>query len=107
MGDIKRRVDTWSMAVMLIASVLFVVALFLKGLSHDVLLEAGVFLISVKLIIMACRNSVIATDLKDRLDDMQSTLTRMEESLPRRTSQVKDVPAKSQTPRSSVQAHRT
>ena len=95
MGNIKRHVDTWSLVVMLVASVLFAVALFLKGLSHDMLLEAGVFLISVKLIAMAYRNSVIATDLKDRLDDVQSALTRLEGSLhPERSSQAKDGPAK-------------
>jgi len=34
------------------------VALFTKGFTHDILLEAGVLLVSVKLIIMAYKNSV-------------------------------------------------
>jgi hypothetical protein len=37
---------------------LFVAALFAKGFTHDLLLEAGVFLVSVKLILVAYKNSV-------------------------------------------------
>ena len=38
--------------------VLFVNALFTTGLKHDLLLKDGVFLVSVKLIQMAYKNSV-------------------------------------------------
>ncbi len=50
MNAMTRHIDSWSWVVIAITLVLFLVALFLKGLSHDLLLEAGVFLISVKLI---------------------------------------------------------
>jgi len=81
MGDIKRHVDTWSLIVMFMTSVLFAVALFLKGLRHDLLLEAGVFLVSVKLIMMAYRNGVVATELKARLDGIHGVLTQLEGAL--------------------------
>jgi hypothetical protein len=37
--------------------VLFLLALILQGFNHDSLLEAGVFLVSVKLILMAKQNA--------------------------------------------------
>ena len=36
---------------------LFIVALFIKGLTHEILLEAGVFLVSLKLIMMSHRTA--------------------------------------------------
>lgn len=66
---------------MLVTSLLFVTALFLKGLTHEVLLEAGVFLVSVKLIMMAYKNSVAETELKACIDEVQAALARLEETL--------------------------
>jgi hypothetical protein len=48
--------------------VLFLAALFAKGLTHDLFLEAGVFLVSVKIIVMAYRNSVALSNLNEKLD---------------------------------------
>lgn len=53
-----KHFDAGSLTVILITFVLFILALFTKGFTHDLLLEAGVFLVSVKLIIMAYRNNV-------------------------------------------------
>lgn len=54
----EKHFDTGSMIVIIITFVLFVLALFNKGFTNDFLLEAGVFLVSVKLIKMAYKNSV-------------------------------------------------
>jgi hypothetical protein len=78
MPDFQRHLDIGSRLVILVTFVLFVVALFIKGLGHDLLLEGGVFLVSVKLIMMAYKNSVATRQLNDRLDQLQVTLTRME-----------------------------
>lgn len=78
MPDFQRHLDLGSRLVILVTFVLFVVALFIKGLGHDLLLEGGVFLVSVKLIMMAYKNSVATRQLNDRLDQLQATLTRME-----------------------------
>jgi len=64
--------------VIVITLSMFIAALFLKGLGHDLLLEGGVFLVSVKLIMMAYKSSVTATDLKERVDGVQTTLERIE-----------------------------
>jgi hypothetical protein len=60
--------------VIVITFALFVIALFMKGLSHDLLLEAGVFLVSVKLIIMSYKNVEVADALKERLDEIAAAL---------------------------------
>lgn len=78
MRHLLRHLDIVSQLVIVTTFVLFVVALFIKGFGHGLLLEAGVFLVSVKLIIMAHRNTLLAKDLDDRLDRLQATLTRME-----------------------------
>ena len=78
MRNFLRHLDIVSQVVILITFVLFVAALFIKGFGHGLLLEAGVFLISVKLIMMAHKNSILAKDLNGRLDRMEATLTRME-----------------------------
>jgi hypothetical protein len=62
-----RFLDPGSYAVMAVTLVLFIVALFVKGLSRDLLLEAGVFLVSVKLIMMAHKHAVSARQTQDYL----------------------------------------
>ena len=66
--------DAGSLVVIVITFVLFVAALFAKGFTHDLLLEAGVFLVSVKLIIMAYKNSVAAETLLKELHDIKEIL---------------------------------
>ncbi len=77
----QRHLDFWSRAIIGITLVLFLAAVFVKGLGHDILLEAGVFLVSVKLIMMAYKNSVAAVELEDRFDKLHTALTRMERLL--------------------------
>jgi hypothetical protein len=55
MRETKKPYDLASLVVVLLTFVLFVLALFTKGFTHDLLLEAGVFLVSVKLIIMSAK----------------------------------------------------
>ena len=71
-----RFLDPSSYAVMAVTLILFVVALFVKGLSHDLLLEAGVFLVSVKLIMMSYKNAVSARKTRD---DLKRILTILED----------------------------
>jgi hypothetical protein len=78
MRNFLRHLDIVSQLVIVTTFVLFVVALFIKGFGHGLLLEAGVFLISVKLIMMAHKNSLLAKDLDNRLDRIEATVTRME-----------------------------
>ena len=52
----NENIDIGSILVIGITFILFILALFTKGFTHDLLLEAAVFLVSVKLILMAYRN---------------------------------------------------
>ena len=71
-----RDLDIVSRLVIITTFVLFVVALYIKGFGHGLLLEAGVFLVSVKLMMMAAKNFLLAKHLDDRLDRIEATLTR-------------------------------
>jgi hypothetical protein len=71
-----KHIDTGSMIVIATTFILFVLALFVKGLAHEILLEAGVFLVSVKLIIMAYKASVTAENIERELKDVKEILTR-------------------------------
>ncbi len=79
MPDIQKHLDIWSRLVILVTLVLFVAALFFKGFGHDLLLEAGVFLVSIKLITMAYKNSVGQAEVVGRLDALQQALARVEQ----------------------------
>lgn len=58
-----------------------VVALFVTGFTHDLLQECGVFLVSVKLIMMSHKNGVAARQADERLENIENLLqTRREQS---------------------------
>ena len=82
MDVIRKHFDVWSWLVIAITLALFVVALFEKGLSHDLLLEAGVFLVSAKLILMTYKNGVATDTLQEKLDVIHAAVTRLERSSP-------------------------
>ena len=65
--------DPVSLVVIALTLLLFVIALFVKGFTHDMLLECGVFLVSVKLIVMSHKNGVSAS-LSERLVTIQNLL---------------------------------
>jgi hypothetical protein len=81
MPDITEKLDLGSRLVIVITLALFVAALFVKGFGHDLLLEAGVFLVSVKLIIMAAKHGVSDRELRRRLDRLESTLGEVRDRL--------------------------
>ena len=60
---------------------LFVAALFAKGFTHDLLLEAAIFLVSVKLIMLSYRNSKGVEDIQHKLDKILSEEKYLEKVL--------------------------
>ena len=68
--------DLGTIIVIIITFLLFTVALFVKGFTHNLLLEAGVFLVSIKLIIMAYRNSINYSDIKKDLNDIRQLMEK-------------------------------
>jgi len=70
----KEHLDLSSLIVIITTCVLFILALFAKGFTHDLLLEAGVFLVSVKLIMMAYHNSAYIKGLDNELKEIKGLL---------------------------------
>ena len=66
--------DPVSLVVIALTLLLFVIALFVKGFAHDMLLEFGVFRVSVKLIVMSHKNGVSARLSEERLVKIQNLL---------------------------------
>jgi hypothetical protein len=77
----NRHLDRASWIVIFVTLVLFVTAVFVKGFGHDLLLEAGVFLVSVKLILMSYKQSVTNEGLSGRLQELAGLLTRIDARL--------------------------
>ncbi|MBW2240001.1 MAG: hypothetical protein JRD87_00895 [Deltaproteobacteria bacterium] len=69
-----KHFDVGSMIIIIVTFVLFTVALFTKGFTHDLLLEAAIFLVSVKLIIMAYHNSVYIKSIENELKEIKGLL---------------------------------
>ena len=70
----RKHFDVGSMMVIIVTFVLFTIALFTKGFTHDLLLEAGVFLVSVKLILMAFKNSNNVKIFQKELQEIKELL---------------------------------
>ena len=73
----RKHFDTWTLLVMVITLVLFLVALVTTGLTHDILLEAGVFLVSVKLIFMGYHLSVSNKSIEQKLAEIQAAVHQL------------------------------
>ena len=77
MANIRHYFDTGSLLVIFLTFALFVAALYFTGFTHDLLLEAGVFLVSVKLILMSYKNKVATDNLRKELAEIRSLLQAM------------------------------
>jgi hypothetical protein len=77
-NNMRRHLDIQSFIVIAVTLILFAVALVVKGFTHDLLLEAGVFLVSLKLIMMAYKNSITGKSVEEKLDSIAETLCRLE-----------------------------
>lgn len=73
----KKHLSTADLIIIAITVILFAIALFLKGFTHNLLLEAGVLLVSVKIIMMNYKNSVAIKNLLKELDDIKGMLSEM------------------------------
>ena len=74
-----KYLDFWSAVVIVITFVLFTAALFFTGLTHDLLLEAGVFLVSVKLIMLAHNNSKNSSKIEAELQEIKQLIKQNNE----------------------------
>jgi hypothetical protein len=79
----SKHLDGSTQFTLTITLVLFVVALFEKGLTHDLLLEAAVFLVFAKLVLLSYKASVNNDAIAGQLTEMSKSLTHIEQSLER------------------------
>ena len=77
--DFKHPLGLTSLAVIALTFVLFVAALFAKGFTQELFLEAGVFLVSVKLIIMSFKNTVAVETIEKKLDEILAEEKHLEQ----------------------------
>ncbi len=73
----KKLIESGNTIVIVITFVLFIVALLTTGMTKDILLEAGVFLVSVKIIMMSSSNRKSINELKDKLNEIIETLNEV------------------------------
>ncbi len=76
--DEYKGLDFNTLAVIIITLLLFILALFTKGFTHDLLLEAGVFLVSVKLIMLSYKSNVMKISIEQKLDIIHAAITELE-----------------------------
>jgi cell division protein FtsL len=70
----SKHIDLNSLTIIFITFLLFFIALFVKGFTHDMLLEAGVLVISIKLIMMAYQHRVYIDELKEELREIKALI---------------------------------
>ena len=78
MLEIRQHFDLGSLAIIAVTLLLFVSALLTTGLTQDILLEAAVFLVSAKLVIMSYKNVDATSSVLRRLDEIYAKLEMIE-----------------------------
>jgi hypothetical protein len=70
----KQPLTTFDLLIIFITALLFIIALFVKGLTKELLLEAGVLLVSIKLIVMNYKTTVTNKQILKELEDVKTLL---------------------------------
>ena len=69
-----KHLDFGTLVIMAATFALFTGSILVKGFSHDLMLEAGVFLVSVKLMIMLYKTGKSSEELKAELAEIKELL---------------------------------
>lgn len=70
----RRYLDTGSAVVAGVTLVLFVAALFVKGVTKDLFLEAGILLVSIKIIMMTYKSGIATERLERKIDALAASI---------------------------------
>ena len=71
-----KALDMGALVVIIITFILFALSLFLKGFTHDILLETGIFLVSVKLILMSHKSNLIKESMDIKLNNIHNAFVK-------------------------------
>jgi hypothetical protein len=77
MKNFRHHFDAAWLLIIFITLVLFIAALYFTGFTHELLLEAGVFLVSVKLILMSYKNKIASDSLQKEFGEIRSLIVEM------------------------------
>lgn len=75
----KKSTNLTDKIVIITTLALFIVALFVKGLTKEILLEAGVLLVSIKLLLMNHKNALANQKTSEKLDKIIQELSEIKE----------------------------
>ncbi len=70
----KKNLDLGNAIIIALTFILFAIALFATGFTKDLLLEAGVLLVSVKIILMGAANKNSNEEISKKLDEINEKL---------------------------------
>ncbi|MBN1181610.1 MAG: hypothetical protein JXB49_04925 [Bacteroidales bacterium] len=76
----KKFLSLADLIVILITFLLFITALFLKGFTHDLLLEAGVLAVSIKIIMMGYKNNQHIKTILKGLEEIKQSISELKNS---------------------------
>jgi c-di-AMP phosphodiesterase-like protein len=74
MTQMKKNFDLANVITIALTIILFVIALFATGFTKDLLLEAGVLLVSVKIILMSAANRDSNKEIINKLNEINEKL---------------------------------
>jgi len=77
MHKIGNKVDVPTLVVIILTLGLFVTSLFVKGFTHDLLLESGVFLVSTKLILMSFANKKSSEKISKEISEIKNMINNL------------------------------
>lgn len=80
---VGKHLDIGTLTIMAATFALFAGSVIVKGFTHDLMLETGVFLVSVKLMIMLYRTGKSNEELKKELAEIKEMLKEQGERLSR------------------------
>jgi len=72
----KKTINFANHTIIIITFILFALALFTKGFTHDLLLEVAIFLVSVKLILGIYAIRIEANRIEDKVDTILEELKK-------------------------------
>lgn len=75
----KKYLSAADSTVIVITFLLFAIALFAKGFTHDLLLESGVLLVSIKIIMMSYKNISSVKAIMKELDEIKQAILALKE----------------------------
>ena len=73
----KKNIGLINIVVIIITIILFIVSLYTTGFTHDLFLEAGILLVSIKLIMMSYKNNLSNEELLNKIKELSDKIDKL------------------------------